>query len=103
MRGEKYRTGSILVDGKRLLDIIHQLFISQIFLVAEGNLRCKTSSVFRRAEQPDGAEEGEALGYPGPDNSHLRPSHNTGGEAAEVHRLDRLPFKGTLKRQQREN
>lgn len=48
--------------------------------------------MFRRAEQPDGAEKREAHGDPGPHDSHLSASHNTGGKVAEVHRLDRLPL-----------
>lgn len=48
--------------------------------------------MFGCVKQPDGTEKGKALRYPGPDDSHPSPSHNTGGEVVEVHRLNRLPL-----------
>lgn len=39
------------------------------------------------AEQPEGTEEGKALRYPGPDDSHLRPCYNTGTKVVEIHCL----------------
>lgn len=73
------------------------MFSCDIKVLNKGSLRGKTFSVFFCTKQSKGAEKGKALRYPGPDDSHLSPCHNTGAEVVEVHCLYRLPGTWTIR------